>query len=54
MKKNPLIGMEKLTEETPRDISYTDEQIKAIWNAFEDEWQPLRSLLKILLITGQR
>jgi len=54
MTKNPLIGMEKLTQERPRDVSYSNKQIKAIWEAIETEWKPLRSLLKILLITGQR
>ncbi|HBQ61282.1 MAG TPA: hypothetical protein DD671_17115 [Balneolaceae bacterium] len=52
--KNPLKGMEKLTNEKPRDVNYTDDNIKAIWKAIEQEWEPMQSLLKMLLFTGQR
>jgi integrase len=52
--KNPLKGMDKLTDEQPRDVNYNDDNIKAIWGAFEKEWEPMQSLLKMLLITGQR
>lgn len=52
--KNPLKGMGKLTHEKPRDVNYTDDNIKAIWKAIEKEWEPMQSLLKMLLFTGQR
>jgi len=52
--ENPLKGMQKLTAESSRDVQYTDDDIKAIWNAICEEWEPMQSLLKMLLITGQR
>ena len=52
--KNPIKGMDKLTDEQSRDVRYTDDDIKAIWNAICEEWEPMQSLLKMLFITGQR
>ena len=52
--ENPIKGMDKLTDEKSRDVRYTDDDIKAIWNAISGEWEPMQSLLKMLLITGQR
>jgi integrase len=52
--KNPIKKMKKLTEEQPRDVRYTDDDIKAIWSAINQEWEPMQSLLKMLMITGQR
>lgn len=52
--ENPLKGMQKLTAENSRDVQYQDDDIKAIWSAFNQEWEPMQSLLKMLLITGQR
>lgn len=52
--ENPLKGMQKLTSESSRDVQYTDDDIKAIWEAFNQEWEPMQSILKMLLITGQR
>lgn len=54
VESNPLQGMSKLSKERPRDVRYTQEDIKKIWNAIEEEWQPLQGILKMLLITGQR
>lgn len=54
MLENPLKGMEKLTEENSRDVQYQQDDIKAIWDAIQQEWEPMQSLLKMLLITGQR
>lgn len=54
MIENPLKQMKKLTDEAPREVNYRNDDIKAIWEAFEKEWEPMQSLLKMLLITGQR
>lgn len=54
LKENPIKGMRKLSEETHRDVEYTSENIKSIWDAMNQEWDPMQSLLKMLLITGQR
>lgn len=52
--KNPIKGMNKLADEESRDVRYTDDDIKAIWGAISEEWEPMQSLLKMLFITGQR
>jgi len=52
--KNPIKGMGKISKEKERDIHYTDENIKDIWSAICEEWEPMQSLLKMLMITGQR
>lgn len=52
--KNPIKGMDKISDEEPRDVRYTDDDIKAIWSAISQEWEPMQSLLKMLMITGQR
>ena len=52
--ENPIKGMSKIAEERKRDPQYTPKDIKAIWEAINDEWQPMQGILKMLLITGQR
>jgi integrase len=51
--KNPMLGLKKI-QEIPRDKVYSDNEIKEIWKAIENEWDPLRSFLKILFLTGKR
>jgi len=52
--KNPIKNMDKLSDENKRDPHYSDADIRAIWEAIENEWQPMQGLLKVLLTTGQR
>jgi|SRR5690625_390073 len=54
IESNPMKGMKKLTSEAQRDVRYTDDDIRVIWEAICTEWEPMQSLLKMLLITGQR
>lgn len=51
---HPLKGMNKVSTEKQRDPRYSHDDIREIWKAFEDQREPLQSLLKILLLTGQR
>lgn len=52
--KNPIKGMDKLSNENSRDVRYSDKEIKDIWDAISDEHPSMKGLLKTLLITGQR
>ena len=52
--ENPIKGMSKISEERRRDPQYSSDDIKAIWEAINEEWQPMQGILKMLLITGQR
>lgn len=49
LKRIPALG-----KESRRDRVYTEDEIKLIWKAFEEQAEPIQSLLKILLICGQR
>lgn len=51
---NPVKTVEPVGEENSRDRVYTDEEIKALWEAFEQEVEPIQSVYKMLLICGQR
>lgn len=54
-KNDPLKGMEKIGgKEKAREPNYSHEEIRALWDAFDQQDEPLNSLLKILLLTGQR
>src|SRR5690625_1542245 len=52
---HPLKGMEKVGgREKSREVYYTHNDIRSLWGAFEQQAEPLQSLMKILLLTGQR
>ena len=51
---HPVKGLSKYGQETRRDRYYSKIEIRALWAAFEAEGEPLRSLLMVLLLTGQR
>lgn len=51
---NPVKLVKPLAQEQQRDRVYSDKEIQIIWKRFEMETEPFRSLLKILLICGQR
>ena len=51
---NPAIGVDKLVKETTRERVLDDDEIKALWHATEDLYQPYGSILRLLLLTGQR
>ena len=54
IKENPIKGMPKLSNENTRAPVYSDDDIKEIWNAIGEEWQPVQGILKMLLLCGQR
>jgi len=54
LSENPIKGMSKISEERRRDPQYSSDDIKAIWEAITDEWEPMQGILKMLMITGQR
>lgn len=54
LSENPIKGMSKISEERRRDPQYSSDDIKAIWEAINEEWEPIQGILKMLLITGQR
>lgn len=51
---HPLKGMKKISEEKQREPDYSNDDIRSLWKAFEEQAEPLQSLLKMLLLTGQR
>ena len=54
-KNNPVEGTAKYESgDNSRDRYYNESEIKALWGAFEQESEPVQSILKLLLITAQR
>jgi integrase len=51
---NPVQQVKPLASEQQRNRVYNDNEIKIIWSRFEMEIEPFRSILKMLLICGQR
>lgn len=52
---HPIKGLDKAGgREEPREVNYSEEEIRNLWNAFEEESEPFSTLFKVLLLTGQR
>lgn len=52
---HPIKGLDKIGgKEEQRQLNYTHDDIRSLWNAFESQREPMQSVLKILLLTGQR
>lgn len=52
---NPVSAISKRSEgETRRERYYNEDEIKELWSFFEKQIQPTQSVLKMLLICGQR
>jgi integrase len=54
IEENPIKGMKKMAKENSRDVRYSDNDIKAIWEATQEEGLVFKNLIRMLLITGQR
>ena len=54
IKENPIRGLNKLVNESAREVEYDSDEIKAIWEALGREHKSMSGLIKMLLITGQR
>jgi integrase len=53
--RNPVSGISRPGgSETPKDRTLSDDELKAIWNALEKETSPVKDVLKLILLTGQR
>jgi len=51
---NPVKGIKPLGKENRRKRYYSEKEILSIWDAFNEEPEPYRSLFKMLLVCGQR
>ena len=51
---HPLKKLEKFGEERQRDVNYSSKEIRALWDAITEEREPMQSVIKMLLICGQR
>ncbi len=51
---NPASGVDPVAKERVRDRVLSDEEIAAFWHATKDLGPPLGSMMRILLLTGQR
>lgn len=51
---NPVSTVRPIGKENSRDRVYTEDEIKKLWTAFEQEIEPFQSVFKMLLINGQR
>lgn len=51
---NPIKGMGKLAVERERDVVYSDDQLRSIWESMGENYPSLEYCLKMLLVTGQR
>lgn len=52
--QNPISGIRWKHSETKRDRMYTREELRLIWEAFEQQKPEVQMLLKFLLLCGQR
>ena len=52
---NPVSGVKAYPEgETKRERYYSEQEIRKLWEAFDQAHQPAGSVMKVLLLTGQR
>lgn len=51
---NPVLHIHRNVKEKSRDRFYSDNEIKKLWDYFDKQKEPIASLFKFLLITGQR
>ena len=51
---NPIYKLRKKGQESSRDRILTDQEIRSVWQAIEQQSEPIRSIFKILLLCGQR
>lgn len=54
VKINPVLIIPRLGKENQRERFFTENEIRKIWAIIDDLDNPVRSLLKLLFITGQR
>ena len=54
LQANPCSGLPKPGEERHRERVLTDSEIVTLWQALDDEQEPIASLYRLLLLTAQR
>lgn len=55
LEANPVLSIPTRKEgENKRERFYSEKEIKKIWEAFEEEDEPVRSVFKMLMLCGQR
>lgn len=51
---NPLEGLKRETPERSRDRVLSDDELRRVWDAAQDLGQPWTSLVRVLILSGQR
>ncbi|MFN1834798.1 tyrosine-type recombinase/integrase [Balneola sp. MJW-20] len=51
---NPVFNIKRKKKSAPRDRVYSEEEIRKLWAAFENQDEPIQSIFKVLLLLGQR
>ena len=51
---NPVLTIKKTQKEVSRDRIYSKQELKALWDAFEAQDEPISTYYKCLLLLGQR
>lgn len=51
---NIMQRVKPVAKETSRNRMYSDTEIRGLWKAFDDQKEPVQSVLKVLLMLGQR
>jgi integrase len=54
LKVNPALGIERPARENRRDRVLSDDEIVALWKAADADGEPFGSIIKLLVLTGQR
>ena len=54
VERNPCFGVERPSSENRRQRVLTDDEIRAVWAAFEGETQRMAGMFKLRLLTAQR
>ena len=51
---SPIAGMKPLSKEQPRERALTNDELRALWIASDDEGYPFGDCMKLLILSGQR
>ena len=54
LKVNPALGIERPGRENRRDRVLSDDELVALWKAADADGEPFGSIIKLLILTGQR
>jgi integrase len=54
LKVNPAVGIERPGQENARNRTLSNDEIVALWNAADADGEPFGSIIKMMVLTGQR